>query len=1084
MRIHWMMANGQMGSPLFCLVDVRNSDLRKIFWRVGHNLGLNAKLCLILHYIKMDDPLVCKFCGKGYGTPRALTQHQQRNDVCATKARIEIVGGDENFNAAYDYLFCSEIMGNEKLAKGHSINVSTVLHSKIIASNGPNKMDELVYDSGHVYEEYDEDEYGNMFPVGSDIDYDSEDYGEVEAEFEPLGINHPDPVPTIRANFQEYCKAFALEFEEDLKQNVASAIQLMDCLRKTKASLDTYEAVMKWHCIQSGHLREDMGLGLFQDYVSRKSLFKFLSKRYNFHQKNYNMIQEITLPGTRAKAKVIINDAQAVMQSLLTDPRIVDDDYLFFNDDPLSPPPADLDYIADLNTGLSYTKTYAKLIKKPGKQVLLPVPFYIDGAATGQFTALNVTAVKFTLGIFTRKARDRPHFWRILGYLPTITKVKSRGRRILFESGHVDGTMAHYGSTVGEGNTTGAKANVAQDLHTMLELILESFIPLQERGFVWDLRYKGKVYEGIEFVPFVPFIKCDTEEADRLCGKYISRGRGVAQLCRYCYCPTSESDDPLASYPAKEMSKIMEILRIENPKERAEKLKAISQQDIENVWYLIRFGKHSKAGVHGACPFDMLHFLLLGIFMYTRDCFFEQLGENSGIASEIDALAVEYGALFSRQSDRDLPKTKFSGGIREGKITGKEFPGILLLMAALIRSQHGRNLLLDPKSGKFASETYLQDWIMLIESLLQWEQWLKSDEMTVSDVKRSERKHRYIMYLLKKVGKRVKGMGLKLTKFHAITHLSQDILNFGVPLEVDTGSNESGHKPVKTAAKLTQKRPDTFDEQVGQRNNEVHLIEIASEELQGRKIWNYSDYGDDYDYKERKTPEIKAPCLGGAAFCVYYDEEKGKNVMKMMSRSAGKMTKVEQDFVDYLMYLQSNLQGLDPNGLILRTNHYRYGHTFRGSPHHSGQVWRDWAMFDWGEDYGKLPGKIWGFVDFTSLPDDNDARYAANSDLEPALYAIIESAEWVNDPIEVQRSEIFTPILKEVKTIKHGRVTKLKFYLANVESLADPVAVIPDLGGAPNAYFVCKSRSTWREDFVNWLRDPFEDIPESDSDDE
>ena len=48
-------------------------------------------------------------------------------------------------------------------------------------------------------------------------------------------------------------------------------------------------------------------------------------------------------------------------------------------------------------------------------------------------------------------------------------------------------------------------------------------------------------------------------------------------------------------------------------------------------------------------------------------------------------------------------------------------------------------------------------------------------------------------------------MKLKLTKFHGVVHMADDILNFGVPLEVDTGTNESGHTPMKTAARLTQK---------------------------------------------------------------------------------------------------------------------------------------------------------------------------------------------------------------------------------------------------------------------------------------
>jgi hypothetical protein len=90
--------------------------------------------------------------------------------------------------------------------------------------------------------------------------------------------------------------------------------------------------------------------------------------------------------------------------------------------------------------------------------------------------------------------------------------------------------------------------------------------------------------------------------------------------------------------------------------------------------------------------------------------------------------------------------------------------------------------------------------------MLQWEMWLKQDELSMEHVKRAREKHRYLMYLIKKVGNCTQGMGLKITKFHCIMHMADDILNFGVPMEFDTGSNESGHKYEKTAAKLTQKK--------------------------------------------------------------------------------------------------------------------------------------------------------------------------------------------------------------------------------------------------------------------------------------
>ena len=61
-----------------------------------------------------------------------------------------------------------------------------------------------------------------------------------------------------------------------------------------------------------------------------------------------------------------------------------------------------------------------------------------------------------------------------------------------------------------------------------------------------------------------------------------------------------------------------------------------------------------------------------------------------------------------------------------------------------------------------------------------------------------------------KVGNQVKSMGFKVQKFHGFVHVPGDILVLGVPLESNTGHNESGHKGTKTAAKLTQQNEVTF----------------------------------------------------------------------------------------------------------------------------------------------------------------------------------------------------------------------------------------------------------------------------------
>jgi hypothetical protein len=118
-------------------------------------------------------------------------------------------------------------------------------------------------------------------------------------------------------------------------------------------------------------------------------------------------------------------------------------------------------------------------------------------------------------------------------------------------------------------------------------------------------------------------------------------------------------------------------------------------------------------------------------------------------------------------------------------------------------------------------------------------------------------------------------MGLKIVKFHAITHMADDIINFGVPKTFNTESDESAHKPAKVAAKVTQKRKDTFNLQVAKRLTEVHALELAIEEKYGnRLLWDYRHF-----YDDANTPQMlnhSKACNGepgGTCYAVRLDDD-------------------------------------------------------------------------------------------------------------------------------------------------------------------------------------------------------------------
>ena len=245
--------------------------------------------------------------------------------------------------------------------------------------------------------------------------------------------------------------------------------------------------------------------------------------------------------------------------------------------------------------------------------------------------------------------------------------------------------------------------------------------------------------------------------------------------------------------------------------------------------------------------------------------------------------------------------------------------------------------------------------------------------MKVKHVKWLDRKHRYIMYVMKKVAQRSTGMGLNIMKFHAIIHLMDDILAFGVPLEFDTAANESHHKPAKYAAKLTQRNEDTFQWQVAQRMFEFHILDLAIHEMTtGERISDYfhgesaasssdtSTSGSDMstsrpststssDESQSESDATPVILTDDTQMRVFVDEETGENSFRMLSKSKwAAETQITTELLDFLVELQAKiLPHASTDYLPIYTRHVRDKQIFRGHPNFRGQgPWRDWAVID------------------------------------------------------------------------------------------------------------------------------------------
>jgi hypothetical protein len=594
------------------------------------------------------------------------------------------------------------------------------------------------------------------------------------------------------------------------------------------------------------------------------------------------------------------------------------------------------------------------------------------------------------------------------------------------------------------------------------------------------------------------------------------RSGKVAQLCRACKVPTSESNDHLHVCKPKKVAEIKKLVEQED----MDGLRQCSQSYLINAFHKVKFSGDNTCGVHGACPSDMLHALLLGLFKYIRDVFFEFIGGKP--KEMMNALSAEYSRMFRRQSDRSMPSASFSKGIKVGKLMGKEFRGVLLCMLVMAHSGTGRSILSSSRSQHFTTDEQVQAWCHLLELLLVWEAYLNLDEMTVHHVRKLRKKHRHIMYLIRKVAPRVKGMGLKLMKFHAILHLAEDILLFGVPLEFDTSANESHHKPSKYAAILTQRSHATFTYQTALRLVEFTLIDLALLELNGGgRVHEYycdiveewqavkqnegahcrgprgdevedMELDDEDDGMDQSTTavqpdeaghpeedEVIPVETGGTQIFVSRDEDDGEPIFRLGGKSKFRAkTLWSLDVLHFLVDLQELLSkklGRECQ-LDIFTKHVRADQVWRAHPNYRGKGhWRDWAWVDFGGN-GEFCCQCWCFVVIPPIPNEVGRLEFGKTWLEEGTFAVVETTK-VGAPLEGERaSELLMPINKDVVLDETGSVIRKDLSLANTDAFVAPACVVPDIGGPKNRYYVVEARSRWHEVFAEWLTAKKKDV--------
>ncbi|KAI2493933.1 hypothetical protein MHU86_20618 [Fragilaria crotonensis] len=115
-------------------------------------------------------------------------------------------------------------------------------------------------------------------------------------------------------------------------------------------------------------------------------------------------------------------------------------------------------------------------------------------------------------------------------------------------------------------------------------------------------------------------------------------------------------------------------------------------------------------------------------------------------------------------------------------------------------------------------------------------------------VKRSHTCLQWLMRVVAEVAPRPGAMGNNTIKTHLVLHLCEDILDHGVPDNVNSAYAESAHIPLaKATSRNTQKRAISFTKQAANRYTENLVISLASTDVENDVKRNVDSSAADVD---------------------------------------------------------------------------------------------------------------------------------------------------------------------------------------------------------------------------------------------
>lgn len=800
-----------------------------------------------------------------------------------------------------------------------------------------------------------------------------------------------------------------------------SELKLYQFLQKIKAPLYAYDELMSSlsEISMSGHTFD-------VNFTSRKCLIEEMKNRYGAHG-TLPVMKKISLERGNV-IEVVTFDFLEMLRSLLTDPQCMQDENLTFPcNDPLQGPRTN-HVRNEIHTGSWYKDAWKRRCTHEN-DFLLALPIFIDSSNTDVLGKNKIEPVQFTLSMFNRDCRRNFMFWRPLGFINDLTSHK-------LEEMIVNDSIAVSQKKLDS-------ASNLRDYHRILSAIFESVKIVQEMGgFHFNLYYQNRFHQMV-MKPVIGPIIGDNEGQDKLVARFQTFGK-CKRLCRYCDISFENSDDPSFPFEYIEQNDIVKLLHIQDEKESTSALKEISYHYVpNNVFHTLDMGGDPR-GIHGICPAEVLHTLRLGIFKYAVQCLIQEELYDSK-QKLFDSLVKKISISCSHQSDRDVPRTNFQTGISSfTKITGNECSGVVLVVTMCLLCTDGKAIF--ESSG--ISIRRREKFIQLFEHLLMFEEWMCKetgfDNQNELSIARDTTFH--LLNEIKDTLQRQSGNEMKLLKFHVLRHLIDDIERFGCAQNFNGGPCEENFKPHKHMAQLTQRRQNTFIQQIGHRLAESYCFKRA-----------ISEFGNSQYINLQKNTSKDSREIGGSRFIIQKSETDHRYTAKWSS--VEKKVEYPQDVLKFVydhLYHSNNYPQV-----MCFTEHKRDGVIFHGDcEYRSGHEWYDWVVINW-EGHSPTIGKIFCFVDMNTYISKDPVIVNGNEIHQGQVYAAISSlssSALKNYPGSVLFCQGLMYLNNENDVV---------YYLVSVDTIVDTAFVVNNVGGPSHEFMVMHPRRNWSSGFFS-----------------